>query len=322
MTSVVLTHGDIDGITAGAIDMLAFPGAEFYFSRPSQIHLDLHRIAKDHPETVVVSDIAVNSMRTGEIFDALRHLSERSTVHWIDHHPLDASVKRELSSLTDLYHETGPCAAELAYRKFEARVPEHALNLALYGAIADYCDTTPFVTKHLEDFDKRTLFLEAGLLVAALQEIDYRGQARELALQLTLGIEPSSMNDIVDLAIKATRIEHEVYRYIRQNAKKLGQVGYVLDMPVSGFRGKAAKFAATATNTCVGISARSFGEELDLSLRRRDCDIDLNVTMNKVLAGIDKAQGGGHPSAVGASMNRNDFPLFLERLANQVQKFT
>jgi RecJ-like exonuclease len=322
VTSVILTHGDIDGITAGAIDMLAFPGAEFYFSRPSQIHLDLSRIARDQPENVVVSDIAMNAMRTTEILDALRHLSQHSAVYWIDHHPMDASVKKQLSSLTDLYYEEEPCAAELAYRRFEERLPEHALNLALYGAIADYCDTTPFVTKHLEDFDKRTLFLEAGLLVAALQEIDYRGQARDLALQLTLGIEPSSMNDVVDLAIKATRIEHEVYRYVRHNAKKLGQVGYVLDMPVSGFRGKAAKFAATATDTCVGISGRSFGEEVDLSLRRRNCDIDLNVTMNKVLSGIDKAQGGGHPSAVGASMPRNDFQVFLERLADQVQKLT
>jgi single-stranded-DNA-specific exonuclease len=322
VTSIVLTHGDIDGITSGAIDMLAFPGAEFYFSRPSQIHLDLQRIAKDQPEFVVVSDIAVNAMRTTETLDALRHLSRQSTIYWIDHHPLDASVRKELSSLTDLYHETEPCSAELVYRRFEERLPEHALSLALYGAIADYCDGTPFVIKHLEDFDKRTLGLEAGLLVAALQEIDYRGQARELALQLTLGIEPSSMNDIVDLAIKATRIEHEVYKYVRQNAKKQGQVGYVLDMPVSGFRGKAAKFAATATNSCVGISARSSGDEMDLSIRRRNCGIDLNMTMSKVLPGIEKAQGGGHPSAVGASMNRNDFPVFLERLAEQVQKST
>ncbi len=81
MTSITLTHGDIDGITAGAVDMLAFPGAEFYFSRPSQIHLDLSRIAKDQPENVVVSDIAMNATRTTEILDALRHLSQ--------HYPLD-----------------------------------------------------------------------------------------------------------------------------------------------------------------------------------------------------------------------------------------
>jgi single-stranded DNA-specific DHH superfamily exonuclease len=61
VTSIVLTHGDIDGITSGAIDMLAFPGAEFYFSRPSQIHIDLQRMAKDQPEVVVISDIAVDA---------------------------------------------------------------------------------------------------------------------------------------------------------------------------------------------------------------------------------------------------------------------
>ncbi|MFX0107392.1 MAG: hypothetical protein ACFE7R_03845, partial [Candidatus Hodarchaeota archaeon] len=43
MTSVVLSHGDLDGITSGAIALLAFPGSDFYFTRPSQLHQDLYR---------------------------------------------------------------------------------------------------------------------------------------------------------------------------------------------------------------------------------------------------------------------------------------
>ncbi|NHJ12633.1 MAG: DHH family phosphoesterase [Candidatus Thorarchaeota archaeon] len=322
MANVVLTHGDLDGITSGAIALLAFPGADFYFTKPSQIHQDLYRVAKDRPEKVHISDIAINSRRFDEILRALDKFPDSTRIHWADHHPLIPSQKKKLSTRVELVHEVGPCAAELVYRRFSKELPEHALRLALYGAIGDYCDNTPFARRHFDDYDKRTLYLEAGILVQALQEIDYRRESKDLVRQLTIGIEPSSMNDIVDLALKATRIEHEVFRYVQKNARKLSQVGYVLDMPVNGYRGKSAKFAAYVTNSMIGISARSSEEDVDCSLRRRQCEVDLNKAMNTILSEIDGGQGGGHPAAAGASINKNDFPKFLQRLAEYLDEIT
>ncbi len=320
MTSVVLTHGDLDGITSGAIALLAFPGADFYFTRPSQLHQDLYRIAKDEPESVSVTDIAINSKRFEDIIRALDRFPQSAQIHWIDHHPITSKQRKELSKRVDLFHEVGPSTSELVYRKFAERLPEYAMRLALYGAIGDYCDDTEFAENHFENYDKRTLYLEAGLLVQALQEIDYRKESKDLVRQLTLGIDPSSMNDIVELAMKATRIEHEVFRYVQQNARKLGPVGYVLDMPINGYRGKSAKFAAYATDARVGISARSTEDEVDMSIRRRHTRVDLNKMLNRILPEIEGAQGGGHPAAAGASMYRNDFPKFLERLAEYVDE--
>ena len=172
--SVVLSHGDLDGITSGAIALLQFPGSEFYFTRPSQVHQDLSRVAKDRPDIVHVSDIAVNSQKFDDLLRALDRFPKSTTIFWTDHHPMTSKQKRLLGSKVDLFHEVGCCAAELVYRKFENELPEHALRLALYGAIGDYCDDTPFAKLHFDDVDKRTLYLEAGILVQALQEIDYR----------------------------------------------------------------------------------------------------------------------------------------------------
>ncbi|MHA1961714.1 MAG: DHHA1 domain-containing protein [Candidatus Thorarchaeota archaeon] len=159
-----------------------------------------------------------------------------------------------------------------------------------------------------------------GLLVQALQEIDYRRQSKDLVRQLSLGVEPSSMNDIVTLAIKATRIEHEVFRYVRKNALKIGPVGYILDIPIGGYRGKSAKFAAYVTDSKVGISARSSDDdEVDLSMRIRRSSVNLNQALNKVLPGIPGAHGGGHPAAAGASMSKEAFPQFLQKLADFVK---
>ncbi len=318
MTAVVLGHGDLDGITSGAIALLAFPGANFYFTRPSQIHQDLNRVANDRPTEVHVSDIAINTKMFDHLLRSLDRFPESTKIHWTDHHPISASHRKRLSERVDLFHEVGPCAAELVYRKFENVLPEHALRLALYGAIGDYCDDTKFCKVHFDDYDKRTLYLEAGLLVQALQEIDYRKEAKDLVRQITIGIEPSSMNDIVALAVKATRIEHEVFRYVQDNARKLSLVGYVLDMPINGYRGKSAKFAAYVTNSRIGISARSSNDDVDMSIRRRQCDVDLNEALDTILSDIEGGQGGGHPAAAGASLQKNDFPLFLQQLAEYV----
>ncbi|MFX1542364.1 MAG: DHHA1 domain-containing protein [Promethearchaeota archaeon] len=320
MTTVVLSHGDLDGITSGAIALLAFPGSDFFFTRPSQLHQDLYRIAMDRPTTVSISDIAINNKRFEEILDAIDRFPETTAIHWIDHHPITTKQKRELSKRVNLFHEVGPSAAELVYRDFKESLPEHALRLALYGAIGDYCDDTEFAKQQFDNYDKRTLYLEAGLLVQALQEIDYRREAKDIVRQLTLGIEPSSMNDIVALALKATRIEHQVFRYVQGNARKLGPIGYVLDMPINGYRGKSAKFAAYVTDANVGISARSTDDEVDMSLRRRQSSVDLNKALDSILPEMDGAQGGGHPAAAGASMYKNDFPKFLQKLAEYVDE--
>ena len=218
-------------------------------------------------------------------------------------------------------HEVGPCAAELVYRRFEADLPEHAVRLALYGAIGDFCDDTPFAKLHFDDIDKRTSYFEAGILVQALQEIDYRRESKDLVYQLSLGVKPSSMNDMVDLAIKATRIEHEVFRYVQKNAQKTGKLGYILDMPIYGYRGKSAKFSAYVTNSIVGISARTSDDEVDMSLRRRGTNVDLNKALNTVLSGFEGASGGGHPAAAGANLERGQFPKFLQLLSEYVADY-
>lgn len=318
LKSVVITHGDVDGITSGSIALLKFPGSSFYFSKPSQIHSDLFRIAKDEPDVVCISDIAVNSTRFGDIIRAVERFPQSTEIYWTEHHPLPQKQKRRLEKRVRLFHEIGPSAAELMYRRFGDGLPEHALRLALYGAIGDYCDTTPFAELQFDNYDKRTLYLEAGLLVQALQEIDYRSESKDLVYELTIGIEPSSMNNIVELAMKATRIENEVFRYIQKNARKLSRIGYVLDMPIGGYRGKAAKYAAFVTDSNIGISAKSSEDAIDMSIRRRGVKVDLNRALNSILPDLADSHGGGHAAAAGATMNKNDFPRFLHELAEYV----
>ena len=92
-------------------------------------------------------------------------------------------------------------------------------------------------------------------------------------------------------------------------------------MPIHGYRGKSAKFSAYVTNSKVGISARSSEDEVDMSIRRRGTQVDLNKALNTVLRDFDGASGGGHPAAAGASLEKNDFQKFLKLLADYVKDF-
>jgi single-stranded DNA-specific DHH superfamily exonuclease len=91
-------------------------------------------------------------------------------------------------------------------------------------------------------------------------------------------------------------------------------------MPINVYRGKSAKFAAYVTDANVGISARSTDDEIDMSLRRRQSSVDLNKALDSILPEMEGAQGGGHPAAAGASMYKNDFPKFLQKLAEYVDE--
>ncbi|NWF94964.1 MAG: hypothetical protein HXY34_02380 [Candidatus Thorarchaeota archaeon] len=320
MTSVVLSHGDLDGITSGAIALLAFPGSTFQFTRPATIHQDLHRLSKSPPSVISISDIAVNVQTFDRIVQAVESFPETTIIHWTDHHPLAERNRRLLSQKVELFHETGPCAAELVFRKFGRNLPDHAVRLALYGAIGDYCDQTAFASARFEDFDKRTLYFEAGILVQALQEMESTKSLRDLVFQLAMGVEPSSMNELVSLAVKATRIEHDLFAFVRNNARKMGNVGFVLDVPINGYRAKCAKFAAYCTDSIIGVSARSNADEVDLSIRRRNTDLDLNMALQTIMPEFPGAQGGGHPAAAGGSIGKTEFPAFIQRLAEYAQQ--
>ena len=61
-----------------------------------------------------------------------------------------------------------PAASELTYRLFEDRLDRDMRRIAIYGAIGDFCDNTPHVKSWVKDWDKRSLYFQAGTLTQAI----------------------------------------------------------------------------------------------------------------------------------------------------------
>lgn len=187
-----------------------------------------------------------------------------------------------------------------------------------WGAIADYAEWTDLIRDGLSKYDRRTIYMEAGLLSQPLGEAagnyDYK---REVVLKLSQGIPPSEIPEIVDRALKATKLEWDILEHVKGNVAHEGNIAIVRNLP-SGSLGKAALYALGVTGADVGICTRVGEDEVDMSLRRRvGARIDLNILLRKITARTG-GSGGGHEGAAGASVPLDKFNDFLETLKKEV----
>ncbi|MEM2900514.1 MAG: DHH family phosphoesterase, partial [Thermoplasmata archaeon] len=286
---VILTHSDADGVCAGAIAYSIYPDAEIKITRPSSLLNDLKSLGSNEKiEKIIILDISIDENDAKNILNYLNNFCTKGIeVIYIDHHPLPSLLCGKLPEY--IISDTSKSATELSYHYFKNR---DMIFVALYGAIGDYFDNTEFVQNTLKDFDKRTIYFEAGLLTLALSELQGFEIRKELIKRLALGVQPCEMNDVVESAIRAEQIGTHTYFYSKKNVKKYGQVSYVLDVPTSAVA-QVAMIAAREGGTIVGIGARTCGEEYEMSLRRRSDDVDLNRLLREVAPTVG-GRGGGH----------------------------
>lgn len=302
--TLILTHGDSDGICSGALAKSAFPEAYVYFTSPVSLLEKLNLI--EDVETLIICDIAIDERYCSELHSALEGLAEECSLYYIDHHPLPESCRKE----EWFYHDTGVCSSELTYRVFEDFLSEEMKRVAIYGAIGDFCDNTPYVKDWVRDWDKRSLYFQAGTLI---QAIIHKGKEYEFKRTL---LEPLSKNEIpsnipylLELAREAAINEEKIRFFVKENVKVLKNSAYIVN--TNNSISKAAIYAASYGQKKVGIAAeyREKKSVYDLSIRSRG-QVDVNRLLRAVAPKFG-GSGGGHPFAAGARIPENSLEAFL-----------
>ncbi|MFN4133824.1 MAG: DHHA1 domain-containing protein, partial [Candidatus Hadarchaeales archaeon] len=286
------------------------------FTRPVNLLRDLNSI--EPGTTLFIADVAISESDKENIFNRMRELAKLSEVVYVDHHPLPYNTLKKDIPATQMAHELGTSASELTFRLLIDDEKSDLDRLALWGAIADYCENTPFVQEGLNKYDRRTIYMEAGLLSQALGEAggDYAFK-REVVHALAKGIPPSEIPELVDKALKATKREWEVYEYVKKNVIVDGNLAILLDLP-SGSLGKAALYALGITGASIGICTRKDDDEVDISVRKRgEVRVDLNELLRHVTARLG-GSGGGHEAAAGATVPAAIFDTFMETFKREV----
>ncbi|MEM2795183.1 MAG: DHH family phosphoesterase, partial [Thermofilaceae archaeon] len=125
--TVILAHGDTDGVTAAAIVKAALGEGEVYFTHPIGLLGDFKNYTRD-AEIIVILDISLDERSLPALLSEFRN--HRGVIIYIDHHPLSTSFQFEYSQL-EVVHEESSCTAELAFRRF--RLNWEMSRVALYG---------------------------------------------------------------------------------------------------------------------------------------------------------------------------------------------
>jgi single-stranded-DNA-specific exonuclease len=317
MGTVILTHGDGDGMCAGAIALSRFPDARVFFTKPVSLLKDLQNEAGE--DTVIICDIALTRRDAGEILKLLR---EKRKVLYFDHHPVpDIAREADVRDAVKLYvHDLNASASELIYRHYQRDLPKERVWPALYGAIADYSEDTDFVKERMRNWDHRALYFEVSALVLGIKADRFSGYdgKRRILKTMASGGNPSDVRGLVDSARLAVRKEFQIYGLVKSNAKRLGSIGYVKDLRLFGFRGPSALFAATVTDSPVGLSIYTRRKYLDITMRKRRGDSPLNLLAEKAAEEVG-GSGGGHKEAAGARIPLGSLERFLKTVNKEIK---
>ena len=302
--TLILTHGDPDGICSGAIAKSAYPDAYVYFTNPVSL-LDKLNLIED-VDTLIICDIAIEERHCSELHSVLENFSEKCNLYYIDHHPLPESCGKE----EWFYHDTGVCSSELTYRVFEDLLSQEMRRIAIYGAIGDFCDNTSCVKNWVKDWDKRSLYFQAGALIQAIihkgKEYNFK---RALLEPLSKDMIPSNIPDLLELAREAAINEEKIRLFVKENVKVLRNSAYIVN--TNNSISKAAIYAASYGHREVGIAAEYHERKgvYDLSIRSRG-NVDINHILRSVAPEFG-GSGGGHPVAAGARIPEGSLEVFL-----------
>lgn len=312
---VLISHGDADGICSASLAYSAlsekYNEVVIYFSHPIGLYQDIMDVVVEGDD-IVIMDIALSERHLHNIVNLFRNLSSSgSQIIYIDHHPEPLTVGINQIP-AKVIHKLDVSSSELTFRYFSSLLNRDMSRVALYGAICDYMDYTSWVKKELENWDRRMIYFEAGVLSQGLEGsrkmYDFK---RHIVRHLAEGKLPSSLSELLVRALIETVNEEELRKWIKGNVKVKGNIAYVVDPPGSITR--AATYARAIADKAVGIAIEIRGSLAIMSLRTNRSDIDLNSILRRICPEVNGV-GGGHVKASGARLPIENLDRFLDKL--------
>lgn len=306
MKTLILTHADADGICSGALALAAHRGAEVYFTNPVSV-IDDSRQAESY-DRVIVCDVAINISTSEALSNRMNGLATKIELIYIDHHPLPDGF-----SAPWLFHDLNASGSLLTFEFFRDLLNPDMSRVAMYGAIADFRDSTPLADEIVRRWDKRSLYYYAGTLSQGIEMMrknyDYK---RDLLTSLSQNVVPSNLSDLVEKAVVASSLEEKLRARVEREVVRLQNIAYVIDP--DGFISKAAIYTRIYGNARVGIAAeyRENHHVYDFSARAEE-GLNLNRLLNDSAVRFG-GHGGGHPQAGGGRIPEAKLQEFLADL--------
>ena len=313
--TVILTHGDVDGVCSAAIAKASYPEAEIDFAIPADLMSKLDSLSGY--DRVIILDLGINHAQEDKAIAAFQKLSRTSSIIYIDHHLRPPGVTEKSLACNGILHRTSVSTSELAWEFFK---PADSHNfIAVLGAIGDYQEKTPRMRKLIEKHGERKVYPEALFLEWALMVSDEsfkQGVVEELAQ----GKWPFEMSVMEEEVGKAARRQIALERYVQKKAEKICEHVMLVRDPPFKVTGPAATLLTKLDNTDVGIGSRREGGHVYLSMRRhKESNINLASLIEKSASAVGGG-GGGHEEAAGGRVPIKRFDEFLKEIRRRLTR--
>ena len=310
--TLILTHGDVDGMCAAAIAKVSYPKAEVEFATPADFLSKLDSLSGH--DRVIILDLGVGSAQKNEAMKAFQKLSKTSSIIYIDHHLRPPGVTERSLACSGTYR-TGASTSELAWEFFK---PDASHDfIAVLGAVGDYAEKTPPMQGLIERYGERRVYPEALFLEWALMVADdsfKRGVIEELAQ----GKWPYQMSIMGEEADSIVRRQRTLEKYVREKAEKICEHVLLIRNPPFKATGSAATLLTKRDDVDVGIASRREGDSVYLSLRRHEeSDINLASLISESALKSGGA-GGGHKAAAGGKIPVERFDELLQEIRRRL----
>lgn len=307
MKRTIITHGDVDGITAAAILLRVLKksgqDAKIYFSQPFSLNKTLGKLRK--PDKIYIIDLAVDYKVFERVRKRLNSLRENGTfVVWIDHHESSKGALRLLSECTDMcIVDISKSASQLIHMVYDYTDSETEM-LARLGAASD---------KIIQDKNAAQISTVFG---AAISETPNDDTFREwLTRKISNGVKklPTEVQDRADRAKEKLNKLINGGKVVFENQlvliKRYGKEAYGSASGISG------NLASMKNKVVIIISEVESSPGLLLISSRQPYDRDNIVCdLDHVMDGLKKlgGSGGGHTCAAGGRFSTKNYDQVIE----------
>ena len=215
-------------------------------------------------------------------------------------------------------HDTTECASMLCYKTFRSRLPSEASEIALYGAVTDYQDSSPMGKKLMEKADRQYILAEATLLSHAMARKRGEGGFPEMITKALAAMKkPHEIPEVGMLALEQLRIETLLTKSVKRGGRKMGRLAYMKTSQYS--TGNVAKLLIGAFDVPVGVAFKETRRGwCEVSLRcTSECRIHLGRAIGRISMKLG-GSGGGHKVAAGCQIPTQNVQSMLEDLAKKI----
>lgn len=320
MVTLVVAHGDLDGLASAAIVILYHMKREqsfkykVVFSQPFNLHLTLGRVDYSGVERVYILDIAVEEEYWETVSQILADLARKTEVVWVDHHLSTIARKRQMESIgvKVLAAQATATASLLSEFASQSLHPEFSLELVKLAEISEAS------YQPQEDRLPHAVEVLMGALALDPRDDDFRHRLLETWVKKRVLVPEEAVVRFQEAEEKLAQLFRDARERVFYESPRVRVID-LRDRRVYGFAGRIASRNAAVEGKVVLVLFRIGWNTIVITARAPDGS---EVNLSEVFAKVSRewgGSGGGHRYAASLRLPAATAEAALQQIIREIE---